>query len=55
MSDLLPVCPTCEALNEPGARVCAECCGWLEYDDALREKHDRMKDLRAIQLARAAA
>lgn len=54
MSDLIPTCPLCGELSDPGARVCDDCGGWLEYDDALREKHDRMKDLRAIQLGRAA-
>lgn len=55
MSDLLPTCPTCAEVNDHGCRVCTGCGSWLEYDDALREKHDRMKDLRAIQIAMAAA
>lgn len=55
MSDLLPVCPSCGELNDHGVRVCTTCASWLTLDDALREKRARMGELRAIQLARAAA
>lgn len=54
MSDLLPTCPQCGELNDPGARVCSGCASWLTVDDALREKRARMAEIR-FDVRKAAA
>lgn len=52
--DRLPAC-VCGDIGGPGARVCGACGRWLELDDALREKRDRMVEVRAAQAQRRAA